>query len=301
MTGLTEEQVNQYLSEGMICLPDFLSPEEVKQLLSRSHQLLDEFKIEEHPKTQFKTGENDHIGDEYFFNSSDKISYFFDTDAFNEKGELQYPVDQAINKIGHGLHMKDPIFHKITFDDKVKGIASSLKYVDPRVLQSMLIFKQPAKSDVAGERDNAVPPHTDGTFLYTEPLSAIGFWYALEDCTVENGCLYYLPGSHKVYPVHKRFVKIDGGKKGCNFIDVAYEVPVKEGPEDYKVVECKAGSLILIHNSVLHKSEKNRSNKSRFAYAFHIIEGKAKYDSLNWLQVPPGPEGGTEFSKLYEE
>jgi ectoine hydroxylase-related dioxygenase (phytanoyl-CoA dioxygenase family) len=66
-------------------------------------------------------------------------------------------------------------------------------------------------------------------------------------------------------------------------------------------VECKAGSLVLIHNSVVHKSEKNRSAKSRFVFAFHVIDGVAKYDELNWLQVPPGEEGGTEFSKLYSE
>ncbi|ABN65838.1 phytanoyl-CoA dioxygenase [Scheffersomyces stipitis CBS 6054] len=301
MLGLNEEQVKQYRDEGMICIPDFLTKHEISQLLDRSHELLQDFKIEEHPRTQFKTDDNDHIGDEYFFNSSDKIGFFFDTDAFDKNGNLQYPVQQAINKIGHGLHMKDSLFHKITFDEKVKAIAKSLDYVDPRVLQSMLIFKQPAKADVSNERDNAVPPHTDATFLYTEPLSAIGFWYALEDCTIVNGCLQYLPGSHKVYPVHKRFVKVDGGSKGCNFIDIAKEVPVKESPEDYKIVECKAGSLILIHNSVLHKSEKNHSNKSRFAYAFHVIDGTANYDNLNWLQVPPGPSGGTEFSKLYEE
>lgn len=40
-------------------------------------------------------------------------------------------------------------------------------------------------------------PHQDSTFLYTEPLSATGFWFALEDCTNENGCLWFVPGSHK--------------------------------------------------------------------------------------------------------
>lgn len=42
-----------------------------------------------------------------------------------------------------------------------------------------------------------VPSHQDSSFLYTEPLSAVGFWFALEDCTAENGCLSFIPGSHK--------------------------------------------------------------------------------------------------------
>ena len=42
-----------------------------------------------------------------------------------------------------------------------------------------------------------MPSHNDSTFLYTDPPSAIGFWFALEDCTLENGCLSFLPGSHR--------------------------------------------------------------------------------------------------------
>lgn len=40
----------------------------------------------------------------------------------------------------------------------------------------MVICKQPK---IGGE----VPVHNDSTFLYTEPVSAVGFWFALEPCT----------------------------------------------------------------------------------------------------------------------
>jgi ectoine hydroxylase-related dioxygenase (phytanoyl-CoA dioxygenase family) len=42
-----------------------------------------------------------------------------------------------------------------------------------------------------------VVPHQDSTFLFTEPNSTIGFWFALDDCTPENGTLSFIPGSHK--------------------------------------------------------------------------------------------------------
>jgi len=42
-----------------------------------------------------------------------------------------------------------------------------------------------------------VVPHQDGSFLYTEPLKVMGLWLALEDATVDNGCLSFIPGSHK--------------------------------------------------------------------------------------------------------
>ena len=38
--------------------------------------------------------------------------------------------------------------------------------------------------------------YQDGTFLYTEPLRLFGFWFAIDDATEENGCLWYVPGSH---------------------------------------------------------------------------------------------------------
>lgn len=294
MTGLTQEQLNTFDQEGMLCIPNFLTPEQTKKLLDESHLLLSKCDLSTHPKTTFKTADNDHIGDKYFFESADKVSFFFDTDAFNDEGELQIELSKAINKIGHGLHMNNELFEKITFDKNVQDIAKSLEYKDPRVLQSMCIFKQPA-TITDEERENAVPPHTDATFLYTNPQSAIGFWFALEDCTLENGCLAYIPGSHKKYPINKRFVRVDGMNKGCNFQHFSDDPEINE---EYKFVPCKAGSLILINNSVLHKSEKNKSDKSRYAYAFHVIDGVAKYDKLNWLQIPY--TGGTNFSKLYK-
>lgn len=296
--GLTPEQLETFHREGVLCIQDFVDQKTLHKLMDKAHHILQDFDISTHPKTKFKTGENDHIGDTYFFDSSDKISFFFDVDAFDEKGNLQYPKEMAINKIGHALHSKDPDFNELTFDVRIQAIAKSLGFEDPRVLQSMLIFKHPIKLGEK-ERSNEVPPHSDGTFLYTDPQSAIGFWFALEDCTLENGCLSYNPGSHKKYPITNRFVKVNGGDDGCNFMTVSDQKLPLPSKEDYVPVQCKAGSLVLIHNSVLHKSENNRSTKSRYAYTFHVIDGTAKYDNLNWLQVPPCKEGSTEFSKLF--
>jgi phytanoyl-CoA hydroxylase len=41
----------------------------------------------------------------------------------------------------------------------------------------------------------AVNPHTDNTYLFTNPLSCVGFWIALHDASTENGCLWGIPGS----------------------------------------------------------------------------------------------------------
>ena len=83
-----------------------------------------------------------------------------------------------------------------------------------------------------------VPSHQDSVFLYTDPPSAVGFWFALEDCTVTNGCLSFVPGSHKTSPITKRFVRMDEG--GTDFIDIGGSLKEPDATE-FKIEECPAG------------------------------------------------------------
>ena len=160
----------------------------------------------------------------------------------------------------------------------------------------MVICKQP-------EIGGAVPAHQDSTFLYTNPPSAVGFWIALEDATKENGCLSFAKGSHRRAPVKSRFVRKEGGE-GTDFVEVegarfprGMDVEEQnEGEEEYTLGEVKAGTLVLIHGNLLHKSERNLSGRSRFIYTFHVIEGENEYDERNWLQPP-----AKGFTKLFPD
>jgi hypothetical protein len=314
-SGLSPGQLAQFNRDGYLILPDVLSPSTVQSLLGETHRLLhDELDLSSHPLTKFSTGGSDdreHVGDAYFLGSGDKVRFFLEEDAVDGGGKVTRPKERAVNKIGHYLHELSAPFKAVSAvqegEDEGRvtpaGVARSLGYRDPRVLQSMVILKQP-------EIGGAVPPHQDSCFLYTDPPSAVGFWYALEDATLENGCLSFLPGSHRWAPVEKRLVRKRAGvsdeeaggtemapNQGPRFPpgDEYGEDKKGDSKDDYVPGEVKAGTLVLIHGNLLHKSERNTSQKGRIIYTFHVIEQEGTvYDGKNWLQPPK--DG---FTKLY--
>lgn len=97
-----------------------------------------------HPGTQFvgtadAGPKSQHVGDDYFLDSGDKIRFFLEPAAIGPDGKLTRPKHEAVNKIGHALAMLDPDFRAFSFSDDVKNLVRDLGFhKDPKLIQSMV-------------------------------------------------------------------------------------------------------------------------------------------------------------------
>ncbi|KAL3759050.1 hypothetical protein ACHAWU_008659 [Discostella pseudostelligera] len=231
------ERCRAFDTVGYIHLPQFASADVVASMKTTMEQLVNDEWMTSSSSTSttasssssaavetFRTDDKqvDAQGrSDYFLDSATKIHYFAEpyavhTDKNNGSTTLkeEYRCNKvtALNKAGHGLHLRPGIFHEYTTSTAISTLLRELGYVDPVVPQSMYIFKQGRRStstndDADLDMDGVVTSHQDSTFLSTTPhQTCIGLWLALDDATINNGCLWVRPGSHDE-GIRRQFVR----------------------------------------------------------------------------------------------
>ncbi len=268
---ISSEQLADYKREGFLVLEDFVESAQCDRLQRRAEELVEQFDPRG-MRSIFSTREQSRLSDDYFLESGSKIRFFFEEQAFLHDGSLKQSKERSINKIGHALHDLDPVFNEFSRKSEIKHLSADLGIEEPLLLQSMYIFKQP---NIGGE----VTCHQDSTFLYTEPTEIAGLWFALEDATIENGCLWAIPGGHKL-GLKARWIRTAEGD-GMRF----ETFDVTAWPEEKLVpLKVRKGTLIVLDGLLPHKSLANTSSKSRHAYTLHVISARCQYPNDNWLQ-----------------
>ena len=311
-------RLKEFEEKGFLLLKGFISKEECLKMKERMKELVEKWDPQEEAPAPFTTDSKQQVEmqgkSDYFLDSADRIHFFIEKTAANKDGKLEDPTRkfESLNKVGHGLHVVDPIFREYSQSEKILKLVEELGWKDPVLPQSMYIFKQPM---VGGE----VTSHQDSSFLYTTPrATCLGLWLSLDEATTKNGCLWARPGSH-TEPVRRVFVRnpehFEGNTKAAQLIFETlsenseawqWEGKMPDGSEPpsegllkkgFQALECEPGDLVVIHGQIDHLSLKNTSSLPRETFQLHLVEGPAEgitWSPRNWLQYP----GDKKFPSL---
>lgn len=273
---ITQSQIDQYHNDGYLVLESVVSDGVCNALKTRISELMASFDPDS-VRSIFTTKEQSRHTDSYFMESANKVSFFFEEEAFDETGVLKQPLELSINKVGHSLHFQDAVFEAFSLSPAWGELLQQLGMDEPRAAQSMYIFKQPS---IGGE----VNCHQDSTFLYTTPMSVIGLWFAIEDATLENGCLWGVPEGHRC-GLLKRFERNASGSIETKMVTLKEHVWRQN---ELVAMPVSKGSLVILNGEFPHLSYANRSEQSRHAYSIHAVDNTCDYPETNWLQAANG-------------
>lgn len=227
---LTQHQVDFYRENGFLVIENFLTPEETEHWRTMTEEAVNErlygvAKIEGAPieGVVTKTLTNQHDPDSYYARVFTQCLKLADSHA--------------------GMH-------ELMFDPRLGKLAATLAGVDGiRIWHDQALFKPPF--------GNPTGWHLDNPYWSFSSPNAISIWVALDDATLANGCLYYIPGSHKT-------ARYDNVGIGQNIGDLFKYYP--EWREINPIAgPCPAGSAVFHNGLTAHGAGANMTNKPRRA------------------------------------
>ena len=158
-------------------------------------------------------------------------------------------VELGVRKLFR-MTLHNELFRSLAHHPVMVGIAVELIGQDVALFQSMLLMKPPR---FGGQK----VWHQDNAYFRLEPNNVFGFWIALDDTDVENGCMHVIPGSHR------EGIGEHGG--------VADDYGLSSAPAQNNVIACimKAGDALVFHGETYHYTPPNKSDRRRRALQYH--------------------------------
>lgn len=234
--SISKENIAFYEEYGYLVAPDLLSIHETDELKNETAAIFRGERGEVDGLIPVKEDEND-------------------ADILKKYVAIHFP--HKISKVIYNY-----LFHKKITDVLVNIVSPNLK-----CMQSMLFVKGPGKAGQAW--------HQDEFYIPTRDRSLIGVWIAIDDASIENGCLWIIPGRPGY--MMKRV------KNDCNEYADVDTIDVSQYNSDQIVpVEVKKGSVVFFNGYTLHSSKRNKTNDCfRTALVNHYMSAESM---LPWDQ-----------------
>lgn len=239
---LTPDQIDHYQTHGYVLGPRVLSDDQITRFKQRIDDIL-------HRRVDFP----DHLMGQT-------------TEKSDAAGQL--PSLKIVNIFRH-----DPVFAEMTRSREVSSLAHDLMAAPVRIWEDQIIFKPPF------DEDAVLGWHQDYTFWdHVGPPELGTCWIALDDATVDNGCMHVIPGSHR-WPM--TYTREDLDVNDPHWLMTQQGIP---SDADLTPVPCpvKAGHCHFHHCRTFHGSYGNRSDNPRRSYIMHLMPGTTCRIGDNW-------------------
>ena len=256
---LTREQLEFYEENGYLANIQLLDATQIEQLRDELEQI----------------SASNHPGHELFY-------------EFNSN-ESADPDKVLVHSLGHWRITKG--FHDVLWNPRFVVPASQLLGHKAVRFWHDQLFSKPA------HHGGVVAWHQDYSYwTRTKPMQHLTCWTGLDDASRENGCLYYIPGSHRWNLLDK--IELAGDMDGIQ----AHLTPDQQRQYDNKVaVEMPAGYGTFHHPLMMHGSYENRSDRSRRAFVLNVFADGTLSDANQPLLegVPVIPKGEKMSGKFF--
>ncbi len=241
---LSSENRKFYKKYGYLIATDLISPQDIKQLKEETAQIFRGNRGEIEGLAAVQEDETD-------------------TDVLKKYVAIHFP------------HKISPLIKKYLVHEKLVDILAKIVSPNVKAMQSMLFVKAPGKAGQSW--------HQDEYFIPTRDRSLVGAWIAIDDATIDNGCLWVIPGSQQPGSIAPRIKNENKEYADMETLDIS-----NFDTENIVPVEVKSGSVVFFNGYLYHSSQKNKTNnRFRTALVNHYMSAESM---LPWDQdgkLPP--------------
>lgn len=183
---------------------------------------------------------------------------------YEDKGDAS-----TLKQLQH-LDQHDPFFQSLFNSQEITGLAEGL-LGDAVVAKNMQWFNKPPRIG------KETPPHQDGFYFMLEPNEAVTMWLAIDEVDEGNGCVRYIPGSHK------EGMRPHGSTGVLGFSQGIVDYSADDGAREVPMI-VKPGDLIVHHSLTIHRADPNTSPRTRKGLGFIFYSSVAREDKQKHAQ-----------------